>query len=113
MQIGKNRAIQKKLKILNHANEIGNVSKTCRYFGISRETFYQWKRAFATQGEQGLINQKPGFRPGSCPWKISDAIEEKILYLRKTYHFGPQRIAGYMERFHDIRITAAGPSVPT
>jgi len=104
----KTRAVLRKLKILNHATEIGNVSKTCRYFGISRETFYQWKRAFEAHGDQGLINKKPGFAPGSCPWKISDEIEEKILYLRKTYHFGPQRIAWYMERFHGLRITSAG-----
>lgn len=103
-----NRAVLRKLKILNHATETGNVSKTCRYFGISRETLYQWKRAFDTHGEQGLINKRPGFPPGSCPWKISDAIEEKIVYLCKTYHFGTQRIAWYMERFHDIRITSAG-----
>lgn len=35
----------RKLRILNHAKQSGNVSHTCRYFGISREIFYQWKRA--------------------------------------------------------------------
>ena len=34
------RDISKKLKVLNYAKEIGNISKTCRYFGICRETFY-------------------------------------------------------------------------
>jgi hypothetical protein len=29
--------IARKLKVLNYAKEIGNVSKTCRYFGICRE----------------------------------------------------------------------------
>lgn len=40
------RGISRKLKALNHAKEIGNVSKTCRYFGICRDTFYTWKRAY-------------------------------------------------------------------
>ena len=31
--------IARKLKVLNYAKEIGNVSKTCRYFGICRELF--------------------------------------------------------------------------
>lgn len=35
--------IARKLKVLNHAKEIGNISKTYRYFGICRETFYKWK----------------------------------------------------------------------
>lgn len=33
--------IRRKLKVLNYAKEIGNITKACRYFGISRETFYQ------------------------------------------------------------------------
>lgn len=51
--------ISRKLRVLNHAKETGNVSKTCRYFGISRDTFYQWKKAYASLGERGLINSKP------------------------------------------------------
>ena len=34
----------RKLRVPEHAKETGNVSKTCRYFGISRETYYCWKR---------------------------------------------------------------------
>ena len=43
--------ISRKLKALNYAKEIGDVSKTCRYFGICRETFYTWKRAFEVHGK--------------------------------------------------------------
>ena len=38
--------IRRKLRILNHA-------KTCRHFGISREIFYRWKRAYEKEGEEG------------------------------------------------------------
>jgi len=48
--------IRRKLRILKHAQKTGNVSKTCRYFGISREIFYQWKRAYEALGETALIN---------------------------------------------------------
>ena len=34
------KTVNRKKKILDYAKEIGNVSKACRYFGISRETFY-------------------------------------------------------------------------
>jgi hypothetical protein len=27
--------IRRKLRVLNHVNESGNVSRTCRFFGIS------------------------------------------------------------------------------
>ncbi|MGZ8144258.1 MAG: helix-turn-helix domain-containing protein, partial [Methylosarcina sp.] len=93
--------ISRKLRVLNHAQGSGNVSKTCRYFGISRDTFYQWKKAYATLGEQGLINSKPC--PENPKRRTLKAIEEKILYLRTTYHFGPLKISWYLERFHDIK----------
>ena len=53
------RDIKRKLRVLNYAKDIGNVSKACRYFGISRETFYLWKRAYERFGEKALINSKP------------------------------------------------------
>ena len=35
--------IQRKLRILKHADEIGSVVKKCRYFGIGRSSFYRWR----------------------------------------------------------------------
>lgn len=49
----------RKLKVLNHAKEHGNISKTCRYFGICRETFYTWRRAYeAGDLLQGILGAK-------------------------------------------------------
>lgn len=28
----------------------------------------------------------------------------KIVYLRLTYHFGPQKISMYLKRYHDIQL---------
>ncbi|HGW8392215.1 TPA: helix-turn-helix domain-containing protein, partial [Providencia stuartii] len=56
MNIKAKRDIAHKTKILNHARESKNIAKTCRHFGISRETFYTWKRAYERDGEKGLIN---------------------------------------------------------
>ena len=47
------RDIQRKLRILRHAEQIGDVSRTCRYFGIGRASFYRWKSAFQKRGEVG------------------------------------------------------------
>ena len=33
------REVSQKLRILKHAEEIGDVIKTCRYFGIGRASF--------------------------------------------------------------------------
>jgi len=80
--------IRRKLKIFAEAKACGNVSFTCRRYGISRETFYTWKRRYESLGERGLINNKPC--PQNLVRRVKREIEEKILYLRTTYHFGQQ-----------------------
>ncbi|QIX23959.1 helix-turn-helix domain-containing protein [Agrobacterium pusense] len=44
------------LRVLEHAERHGDVSQTCRYFGIGRASFYRWKSAFERYGEAGLAN---------------------------------------------------------
>ena len=53
------REIQRKLRVLRYAEEIGHVAKTCRYFGIGRASFYRWRKAYSERGEAGLINAPP------------------------------------------------------
>jgi transposase-like protein len=38
-----------------------NIAKTCRYFGISRQTYYKWLKRFEESGKNGLVdrNKKP------------------------------------------------------
>lgn len=52
------REIQRKLRVLQHADKIGCVSKTCRYFGIGKSSFYRWRAAYRSRGEEGLKNAK-------------------------------------------------------
>ena len=51
------REIQRRLRVIKYAEKLGNVRKTCRYFGIPRSTFYRWKRAYDECGESGLANK--------------------------------------------------------
>ncbi len=88
--------INRKLRILKHGVESRNIAKTCRYFGISREIFYQWKRTYAEKGESGLINSKPC--PENPKLRVPAPIAEKILYLRQIYHLGAMRISWFLEQ---------------
>ena len=85
------RDIKRKLRVLNHVKETGNVIKTCRYFGVSRAIFYRWKTVYEKFGEEGLINSKPCLENPSLRTPVE--IEEKILYFRKNYYLGPERMS--------------------
>jgi transposase InsO family protein len=95
-------------KILQRAEEDSrNVAWTCRHFGISRKTFYKWKRRFSEHGDAGLCDRPR--RPHRSPHATPKEVVSKILYLRQNYHFGPGKIADYLKRFH--RLSVARSSV--
>ena len=74
-----------------------SVAQTCRHFGISRKTFYKWKRRFDASGAAGLCDQPR--TPKGSPKATKAEVVSKILYLREQYHFGAGRIADYLKRF--------------
>ena len=47
-------------------------------------------------------------RPHTSPSATRAEVVGKIVYLRQTYHFGPHKIAMYLERYHDIQISPSG-----
>ena len=100
--------IARKLKVLNHAKEHGNISKTCHYFGVCRETFYTCQRAYNSSGYNynALVNNKPC--PENHKLRVPRLIEDKIVYLRSTYHFGPDMIVWHLQRYHDIKVSRNG-----
>ena len=90
-------------KLIRHASETTkNVSKTCRHFGISRKTFYKWVARYQSHGEAGLCDRPT--RPHRSPNATPRAVVSKVLYLRQNYHFGPARIAAYLQRYHAIHV---------
>ena len=44
-----------RFKVLQQAGDARSVARTCRHHGMSRNTFYKWRRRFAEQGVAGLV----------------------------------------------------------
>jgi transposase InsO family protein len=63
------------------ASDDVNVAAFCREFGVSRETFYKWRRRYRTDGLEGLEARSRA--PRSNPRRISAELEEEIIRLRK------------------------------
>lgn len=96
-----------RLAIIRHAQEVtDNVSKTCRYYGISRQAYYKWLRRYEQGGITALRDGSS--RPHTSPRATQAEVVGKILYLRQTYHFGPHKIAMYLERYHDLELSPSG-----
>ena len=96
-----------RLAIIRHAQEVThNVSKTCRYYGITRQAYYKWLRRYDEGGVAALRDGSS--RPHTSPNATRAEVVAKIVYLRQTYHFGPHKIAMYLERYHDLVLSPSG-----
>lgn len=86
-----------KYMVLKHALEQNNVSLTCKLFGITRTTYYNWSRAYQKHGMVGLaikVPQKP-----KMPNRASKTIEHEILsYVERNPTDGPKRI------YYELRV---------
>lgn len=101
------RQAQRRLAVLRHAEEVSrSVAKTCRYYGISRQLFYKWRRRYEEEGLSGLRDRSK--RPKTSPKATPTEVVGKVIYLRTNYHFGPQKISMYLKRYHDIEISSSG-----
>jgi transposase len=101
------RRAKHRLGIIHHAQEeTGNVAMTCRYFGISRQTYYFWYRRYEEHGIEGLRDRSK--RPFTSPRATHNEVVAKILYLRQNYHFGPGKICMYLSAITTSRSRALG-----
>jgi transposase InsO family protein len=100
------REARRRLAVLRHVEEVsGNVAMTCRYYGISRPTYYSWLRRYQADGVDGLrTRSRP---PRTSPNATRPEVVDKIIHLRRNDHFGPGKIATYLQRYHDVTISVS------
>jgi hypothetical protein len=91
------RMAKRRLAILRHAEEItGNVSLTCRYYGISRQCFYTWKRRYDAHGLDGLRDRshRPQVSPNATRTEvvgIPARVIDEVMGHEATGRAGQQR----------------------
>ena len=102
------RAAAHCLAIIRHAQEVtGNVSMTCRYFGIRRQAFYKWLRRYEEQGVEGSRDRSR--RPRVIPHQTKPEVVEQdrlpapALPLRTS-----QDRDVSAKRYHDIEVSPSG-----
>jgi len=101
------RGAARRLAMIRHAQEVsGSVARTCRYYGVSRPTYYKWFRRYEERGVEGLRDRSSA--PHVSPNETKAEVVGKIIYLRKTYHFGPHKISMYLKRYHDVVVSPSG-----
>jgi len=76
------KLVRRKLSLLELAEYLNNVSQACKINGVSRQHFYDIKKAYDEHGPEGLV-EKTRKRP--CMKNRVARIEEAVL--RMAYEF--------------------------
>lgn len=89
--------VKDRLRILGLADELGNVSKTCRRMGVSRTQFYEYRRRFRMLGPEGLKNLPPSHK--THPQTISEEKRDLILITSEgNPSWGCKRISQHLKK---------------
>lgn len=97
--------IKARLAILTMAAELKNVVRVCKLAGVSRSHFYAMKKAYETQGKEGLaprVRRKP-LMPNRTPAILEHHILLKTLWNPSVSYV---KLAGQIQ-VHGIAVTPA------
>ena len=67
---------QRRIAVLEHAERTGNVWEACRVFGISRTSYYEWKREANHYGFEALMPKarRTPQMPDATPTHVIEAL---------------------------------------
>ena len=69
----------RRLRVLEHAERTGNVSETCRVFGVSRTRFYEWRNRARQYGVEAVMPKRR--RAPQLPNATPTWVVEELLSL--------------------------------
>ena len=79
-----------RLRVLREAERSGNVSETCRQYGMSRTVFYRLRRRLEQYGPDGVHPKRHQARRGR-PAAVSVQTERRVIALALAWPTcGPQ-----------------------
>jgi transposase len=93
-----------RLRVMQRAQALGNVSAVCRELGISRTLVYRWRQRFERYGIDGVHPRRQAGR-GGRPIQIAAEAERLVLSVAiSAATWGCGRIAAYLTRAWQVRI---------
>ena len=91
------KLINRKLSLLELAEYLSNVSEACRIQGVSRQNFYDIKKAYEEGGIEGL--REKSRRKPNLKNRVGPEVEQRVLSLALEYPtYGQMRVSNELRR---------------
>lgn len=95
-----------RLKWFDYYGKTKNAALTCRYFGISRKTFYYWKKRYDPFNLKTLEDKSRAPKRTRKP-EITTLQEQRIVCLRKKYiRYSKFKLAVIYQRMYGENISS-------
>lgn len=109
---GKSVSMEARMQVafLNLVEATGTVSAKCAQLGISRDTFYRYRRRFRERGVEGLldVSSRPRSFPDATPQPMVDLImRERAALGEGGWDNGARSIASRLRRCGVAQVPAA------
>lgn len=100
------RIIRNKVGLIHLAEELQNISKACKVMGLSRETFYRYKRAVEEGGVESLIDKTR--RKPNLLNRVDETVEQAVLAHAIDFPAHGQLRASHELRKRGIFVSPSG-----
>lgn len=84
------------------------VVYACRYFGISRKTYYKWWKRYQVSGFDPKALQDRSRRPKTSPKTSAPEVVKTVIRLRQHTGYGPRRLQFFLRRDFGISLSVCG-----
>ena len=99
--------IQKKLDVLELAEQLGNVSEAAKISGVSRDTIYRHRKLVR---EGGITALKKQDNPEHCHQNRTDEniANTVVEFSLDNPHLGQVQVANHLRKQYKIELSASG-----